>query len=214
MKKPLYIMLHHSAVSYDKNPDQFDANNNYHKAQWNFKGSLGFYLGYNYEISKTGLTRQARADGEVTAACYQKDMNDGRCIHICMDGHFDQEKPTPEQIEALRKLLKQKFEEHNIKRENLIFHRDYAPKTCPGSNLDIKNIRDLATPEGNELYAAALTLMKENNSPAIYFFGFDNMWHGLGDMDILKSLKGNYNPVEIMKVENLPDNISFSIGKQ
>lgn len=99
-------MIHHSAVSHDRNPDQFDANNKYHKAQWNFKSSLGFYLGYNYEIARSGLKRQARQDGERTAACYQNNMNSGQCIHVCLDGNFDIEKPEPEQIYALRDLLR------------------------------------------------------------------------------------------------------------
>ncbi len=136
-------MIHHSTVSYERNPDQFKANNNYHKAQWNFKSSLGFYLGYNYEIAKNGKVRQARADGETTASCYQKNMNDGRCIHVCLDGHFDNEKPQPAQIFALRDLLKRLTKKYNIKANNIIFHRDYAPKTCPGANLDIVFVRSL-----------------------------------------------------------------------
>ncbi|MCF7819864.1 MAG: N-acetylmuramoyl-L-alanine amidase [Candidatus Pacebacteria bacterium] len=143
MKKPEYIMIHHSAVSYDRNSDQFEANNNYHKAQWDFKSSLGFYLGYNYEIAKNGKVRQARADGETTAACYQQNMNDGRCIHVCLDGHFDNEKPQPAQIFALRDLLRKLVDKYKIKKDNIIFHRDYASKSCPGSNLDIVFIRSL-----------------------------------------------------------------------
>ena len=99
-------MIHHSAVSYKKNRDQFAANNEYHRKKWNFKSSLGFYLGYNYEISAEGKVRQARADGETTAACYQKNMNNGQCIHICVDGFFDYEKMLPAEVFALRDLLK------------------------------------------------------------------------------------------------------------
>ncbi len=146
MKIPSYIQIHHSAVSYDKNADQFDANNKYHQAQWNFKSSLGFYLGYNYEISKKGKVRQARQDGEETAACYQNGMNDGRCIHICLDGNFDSEKATPEQIYALRDLLKKLVEKYKIVKENIVFHRDYATKTCPGVNLDKIFVQSLAYP--------------------------------------------------------------------
>ena len=138
-----YIMIHHSAVSYERNPDQFEANNRYHKAQWNFKSSLGFYLGYNYEIAKNGKVRQARADGETTASCYQQSMNNGQCIHICLDGHFDNEKPHPSQIFALRDLLRYLIKKHSIKKNNIIFHRSYASKSCPGSNLDIVFVRSL-----------------------------------------------------------------------
>lgn len=136
-------MIHHSAVSYDKNSDQFKANDAYHKAQWNFKSSLGFYLGYNYEISAKGLVRQARKDGETTAAAYQKGMNDGRCIHICIDGNFDIEKPTPAQIYALRDLIKKLAKAYSIPPTGIVFHRDYAQKTCPGNNVDINFVRGL-----------------------------------------------------------------------
>ena len=136
-------MIHHSAVSYLRNADQFTANNNYHKAQWNFKSSLGYYLGYNYEISMKGKIRQARQDGEQTAACYQKSMNDGRCIHVCLDGNFDLEKPTPNQIYALRDLIKGLASKYKIPATGIVFHRMYAQKTCPGMNMDLNFVRSL-----------------------------------------------------------------------
>lgn len=136
-------MIHHSAISYLRNKDQFKANNEYHKALWNFKSSLGYYLGYNYEISSKGLVRQARKDGEYTAACYQKSMNNGRCIHICLDGNFDIEKPMPAQIYALRDLIKKLAKMYKITTSNIVFHRDFAPKSCPGMNMDINFIRTL-----------------------------------------------------------------------
>lgn len=140
---PSYLMLHHSAVSRDKNPDQFKANNEYHKAQWNFKSSLGFFLGYNYEINPKGKVYQARKDGEQTAACYQGNMNSGKCVHICLDGNFDVEKPTPNQIYALRDLIKKLAKKYSIKTKNIVFHRDYAEKSCPGMNVDEGFIRSL-----------------------------------------------------------------------
>lgn len=143
MKKPTFIMIHHSAVSYTRNADQFKANNAYHRALWNFKSSLGFYLGYNYEISSRGLIRQARKDGEQTAACYQKNMNNGKCIHICLDGNFDIEKPMPAQIYALRDLIKRLAKTYRILATGIVFHRQYAPKTCPGHNMDINFVKSL-----------------------------------------------------------------------
>lgn len=143
MKKPLFIMLHHSAVSYQSNPDQFKANEAYHKAKWNFKSSMGFYLGYNYEISKLGKVRQARKDGEQTAACYQNNMNDGRCIHVCMDGNFDTEKPMPNQIYALRDLIKGLMSKYKIPVKNIVLHRNFAQKTCPGVNVGEGTIKSI-----------------------------------------------------------------------
>ena len=107
---------------------------------------MGFYLGYNYEISKAGKVRQARADGETTAAAYQENMNDGRCIHICLDGHFDNEKPMPAQIFALRDLLRRLVKEYSINKDNIVFHSAYAPKTCPGTNIDLTFVKSLVSP--------------------------------------------------------------------
>jgi len=145
-KKPEYIMIHHTAISYDRNPDQFKATNSYHEAQWGLRSSLGFYVGYNYEINKSGRANKAREDGENTAACYQKDMNDGRCLHIALDGNFDIEKPAPAQIYKLRDLLKEKVKEYGIDKDNIVFHRDYSATSCPGKNLDIIFVRSLVSP--------------------------------------------------------------------
>lgn len=144
--KVKFLMIHHSAVSHQKNSDQFKANNNYHKAQWNFRSSLGFYLGYNYEISAKGRVRQARKDGEQTAACYQNQMNNGQCIHLCLDGNFDIQKSTPQQIYALRDLLRKLVKKHSINKNNIVFHRHYSQTNCPGSNMDINFIRSLVSP--------------------------------------------------------------------
>lgn len=124
-----WVMVHHSAISYDKNPNQFEANNRVHK-KWGVKSSLGFYLGYNYEISKCGIVRQARRDGERTVACWQQGMNNGKCIHLCLDGNFSIQFPTPQQEKSLTKLLKElKLKYPNIK---IIYHRHIKATQCPG----------------------------------------------------------------------------------
>lgn len=144
MKIPSNIVIHHSAVSWQTNPDQFLANNSYHKKKWHFKSSLGFYLGYNYEINRDGFVRQARANGEPTAACWQKGMNDGRAIHICLDGNFEIERPAPQEIYALRDLLKLLRGRYPIPKENIFFHRQFSNTACPGRNMDLSFIRSLA----------------------------------------------------------------------
>ena len=144
MKIPSNIIIHHSGVSWQKNPDQFFANNSYHKRLWKFRSSLGFYLGYNYEINKMGYVRQARANGERTAACPAKSMNDGRAIHICLDGNFEIERPFPNEIYALRDLLKSLFGRYPIPKSNIFFHKQFAATLCPGKNLDLAFIRSLA----------------------------------------------------------------------
>jgi len=130
VKAPLYIFGHHTAVSYDKNPDQWEATDRYHRD----KGWGGG--GYNYEISKMGGIHQFREDGTPTAAQYQQNMNDGRAISIAVDGNFDIELPTDEQCRALYDLVKRKMEQYDIPRENVFPHRKVAGyKSCWGRLL-------------------------------------------------------------------------------
>ena len=98
MKSPFKkttIVIHHSLVSYDKNADQFDAINRYHKSKgWG-------RIGYNYTLNKKGIIKIGRLDNEITAAAREKMMN-YRGIHICVEGNFDHELPTEEQILQLK----------------------------------------------------------------------------------------------------------------
>jgi N-acetylmuramoyl-L-alanine amidase len=141
MKIPKNVMIHHSGVSWNINPDQFLANNSYHQKLWHFRSSLGYYLGYNYEISKYGKVYKARAAGERTAACYQGGMNDGRCIHVCLDGNFEVERPVPNQIYALRDLLRELKLKFPFSSENIFFHRQFSNTVCPGKSMDLNFIR-------------------------------------------------------------------------
>lgn len=141
--KPTSIMIHHTAVSLAKNPDQATATDAYHRKKWNVRGSLGYYAGYHFEIAGNGQVLRFRQDGEKAVACYQKGMNDGRCLHICLDGDFDHDTPASEQIYALRDLLRTLCTTYRIPPKNIYFHRDYAKKSCPGANLDRDFVRSL-----------------------------------------------------------------------
>lgn len=130
MKKPTHIVGHHTAVSYDKNPDQWPATDRYHRN----KGWGGG--GYNYEINKAGGRHQFRADGSPTAAQYQQNMNDGRAISFAVDGNFDIELPTDAQCQEIYNLITEKMARYNISRENVDPHRKYAGyKSCWGKLL-------------------------------------------------------------------------------
>ena len=133
------IYVHHTAVSHKINPDQWVATNNYHKQKWNFISSKGFYVGYNYMISANGTLRQAREDGEETAA--QVGWN--RELSCALDGNFDIELPTEAQIKTLTNFLKEKCKLYNIKPENILPHRAVANKSCFGHLLNDTWARDL-----------------------------------------------------------------------
>ena len=60
--KVSHIILHHTADA-SREP-QFDKVNNYHRDKWNFRSSLGKYMGYTYFIERDGTLIKARADTE------------------------------------------------------------------------------------------------------------------------------------------------------
>lgn len=125
------IALHHSGVSRQSNPQQFDAINRYHKGKGYSISRLGYYTGYNFLIDGDGVITQTREIGEATGA--QKGWNciGGKCaISICFTGNFDQELPSDEQIESAKELLATLKGEYNVP---VLGHRDLQDeRTCPG----------------------------------------------------------------------------------
>lgn len=135
--KPEHIIIHHTAVSREKNAAQFDAVNRYHQ-------SLGWgNIGYHFLIEPNGKVCAGRRTDEVGAHCKEQSMN-YHSIGICLTGNFDIEKPTPPQIFALRDLLRRLCKEFNIRDCRIWFHTDFAHyKTCPGKNMDRGFVRSL-----------------------------------------------------------------------
>ena len=149
-----YIILHHTAFSRQKNPDQFNQTNEYHRQKWNFPSRRGFYGGYNYEISASGKVRQFRDEDEETIGATGYNHN---AIHICLDGNFDQEYPTWEQRTALKNLLADVLSRHPVRWENIIPHRKVANKSCYGTNLGDSYGRDLAV----EFYTEKISFLRQ-----------------------------------------------------
>ena len=74
-------------------------------------------------------------------------MNDGRAIHICLEGNFEVEKPTANQIYKLRDLLGSLTNKYNISKDNILFHRDISQTACPGANMDKVFVKSLVDPK-------------------------------------------------------------------
>lgn len=139
MNIPRNIIIHHSLVSYDKNPRQFTAIDNYHKSKgWG-------QCGYHYVIEKDGTIVQGRQENQVGAHCYQKWMN-YRSIGICLSGNFDHELPTVAQLVSLKTKIEQLRNRYNISPDHVFGHRDFATyKSCPGTLFTDNMIREVAT---------------------------------------------------------------------
>ena len=66
-------------------------------------------------------------------------------IGICLVGNFDIERPTPQQTQALSKLVAYLMRTYKIPASNVLGHRDTKPTDCPGRNINIAQIRRMAT---------------------------------------------------------------------
>lgn len=143
--KPQLLIVHHTGGT-DANPKEdtshhtFEIVNEWHKQMWNFKSSLGFYIGYHYFIDKTGKVTQGRADTDEGAHTIGKNLVS---LGICLAGNFDVTDPTKEQVAALKTLLKAKMSQYGIAVSSVVPHRKYANKSCYGSRLSDAWVQNL-----------------------------------------------------------------------
>lgn len=145
MNKPQYLIIHHTGGT-DTNPKEdtshhtFEIVNEWHKKLWNFKSSLGFYIGYHYFIDKNGKVTQGRADTDEGAHTIGKNNSS---LGICLAGNFDVTTPTQAQITALKALISSKMTKYQIEINGVVPHRHFANKSCYGSKLSDTWAQDL-----------------------------------------------------------------------
>ena len=138
---PTEIILHHSATK-DSGTVSWNAIRRYHRDECNW-GDIGYHFGIEF-ISDPGSPAGSyevllgRLPFEVGAHC--KDHN-GRAIGICFVGNFD-EAPPPEAMwnQGVR-LVKWLCFELAIPVRYIFGHRDFANKTCPGTQFDIEKFK-------------------------------------------------------------------------
>lgn len=142
-----WLIIHHvggidSNAKASTQNQTFEQVNEYHRQKWDFKSSLGFFIGYHYFIDKSGKITQGRADTDEGAHCIGFNT---ASLGISLAGNFDKgvDTPTEAQINSLKKLLKEKQAVYNIPISNIVAHRKFAVKTCYGNSLTDTWARDL-----------------------------------------------------------------------
>lgn len=134
MRKIDTIVVHHSftpkALDVDKTIQSISRNHQerLHQPQ----SRTGLYVAYHYIIGKKGKMVHTRMDDEIGYHASNWPINE-RSIGICLLGQFDTEKPDPEQMWALRDLIKAIKAKYVI--STVAGHRKYSTKTCPGNNV-------------------------------------------------------------------------------
>lgn len=142
---PAYLIVHHTGGTnalplVDTSHHTFSMVNADHKARWNFKSSLGYYIGYHYFIEKNGTVTQGRADSDEGAHTINYNT---KSIGICMAGNFDSTLPTEAQIDALKTLLKAKMAQYMIPIDKVVPHRRFAVKSCYGNKLSDSWLKEI-----------------------------------------------------------------------
>lgn len=125
---PSTIVIHHTVSKRDTTT--FEQVNAWHKARFDFKSSLGFYVAYHYLITGDGKVTQARQDNELGA--HVLNQNSGK-IGICLTGNFQVEEPSQAQIKSLEALVDRLKMTYGI--SNVVAHRDLLKTECCGENL-------------------------------------------------------------------------------
>jgi hypothetical protein len=62
-------------------------------------------------------------------------------VGICLVGNFDVERPTPEQLKSLDKLIAYLMVTYHITPENILRHKDTKQTDCPGTYLNIELVK-------------------------------------------------------------------------
>jgi N-acetylmuramoyl-L-alanine amidase len=136
-----YIVIHHTATdvgkAYSIHRTHLD------RGFWNG-------LGYHFLIDNGTL---GKGDGQIEVAprwikqqsgahCNSGGMNE-QGIGVALVGNFNEETPTPGQIQALTYLLKTLCQYYHIPATHIVGHRDApgANTECPGRRLSLPNIR-------------------------------------------------------------------------
>ena len=174
MSKISYIILHHaggiaSDNFYDTSKQKFEDIERYHQqvvaGEKKWISSLGLSTAYTYVIDYGGKVTQARLDTDLSWHTYARNNDLG----ICLIGNFSRfelpKMPSEAQITALKPLLKELMERHNIPIANVVGHRIFRDTECPGRNLSEEWIKGLFKKEEvkEELRKTQLTLLDKLN---------------------------------------------------
>jgi hypothetical protein len=68
-------------------------------------------------------------------------------VGVCAIGDYDAEEPSTPLLSRLQEVLFQLAQRFRIPAERLFFHRQVAPKSCPGQNFDLDATRTWLKPE-------------------------------------------------------------------
>ena len=137
---PKWLIIHHTLTGRDKTT--FNAVNNYHKGLWNFRSSLGYYIGYQHYIDLDGKITQGRSNTEEGA--HTLGGWNRKSIGICLQGNLNISIPRGEQLLSLEDLIGRLQVKYDILSKDVFMHKELWMTACPGKNMTgwVKSYRE------------------------------------------------------------------------
>lgn len=127
------ISIHHDATN---RPHDYNSIDRYHAEAKGHYERLGPGLQYHYKIDNVG---QIFAIRPLTTWLYSVgSVENETTLAICLDGNFETQQPTREQLEALYQLLEElctRHPEFPATWPDVRGHNDFSATACPGKNL-------------------------------------------------------------------------------
>lgn len=127
------IAIHHDA---SPRPHDYDSRARYQSEAEGHYNRLGPGLQYHVKIDNVGQIFYIRP---FTTWLYSVGTAENvTCLAICLDGNFENQQPTREQLEALYQLLENLCEQHPefpATWPDVRPHQDYSSTACCGANL-------------------------------------------------------------------------------
>jgi N-acetyl-anhydromuramyl-L-alanine amidase AmpD len=110
------------------------------EAVWRFHVETNGWadIGYHVVVGPDDTIWLARPSEEVGAHC--KEQND-TSIGIAFAADFDTVEPVANGLATGWKVVAAICERFSIPAERVFFHRDFSPKSCPGTRMDRKAFR-------------------------------------------------------------------------
>lgn len=127
--KPIAIVVHHEAGN-----NGFGAVNEYHRTKWNFRSTLGFYIGYQWYYDKQKGWIQGRAETEEGA--HTLGGWNRKAVGVCVQGDYSKETLSGEVKKELWDKIEEIRKRWNIPQSEVFGHKELQlskPTTCPVS---------------------------------------------------------------------------------
>jgi len=139
-----YLTVHHSGTPSKTKPiskhmSDFQKLMFSYNIDYNNGVKKDIYLGdvpYHFLINRKGEVAEGR---ELLYAAYSNTVYKTPIeehVTVVLDGNFDVEVPSKEQISSLTSLLADLSEKFNVQISNIGVHNDVAQTSCPGENLE------------------------------------------------------------------------------